>query len=169
MHRTTWAALLVLSLTGASVTAQETDGVRIDKAQMLAVEAGKVRRIPGELRLTDDSLVFRRHDGTMERRLDLLAIDSVYALFGSARTRGSAVTGWLALGLTGALISRSQEEFVLLRVRGLDSLEVWSFKVPNLKAMEVGNAIWAKWKARTGKDPPPGGEPNDASEPSPRP
>ena len=32
--------------------------------------------------------------------------------------------------------------------RARDSLEVWLFKVPDRKAVEIGNAIWPQWKAR---------------------
>ena len=51
------------------------------------------------------------------------------------------------------------EEFGLLRDHGRDSLEVWLFKVPDRKAVEIGNAIWAKWKARAAGHQGPSREP----------
>jgi hypothetical protein len=148
MHFRRLPAALCLLLICEPLAAQQNEPRHYSKVEFLTTTVGHVRRVPGVLRLTADSLVFRSRDGTLERPLDLAAIDSIYPLFGNKRTTGSVLGGWAAGGLAGALISRSQEEFVLIRVRGLDSTEVWPFKVPKLKAMEIGNAIWARWKAR---------------------
>ncbi len=156
-------ALGLAALTAASpLVAQETFPVEY----LYGLADIRVKH-KGQLVVTDDTVFFRAKDAAPGFAIPIRSIDSVFTAYGDERTAGAAALGYLAGGISGALLARNPSEFLCIRIdpedstaaRALDSTRIVIVKTKNNAAIDIGNAIWSRMK----HPPPPPRQPSDSS------